>query len=288
MMKPRSEAKAILKNLRWSMRRMQAAQRWGKSRLDGMPVVIGNSMPKSGSHLIIQVLEGLPQIGPFINPGMPPLNRNEENSILAEKQIVRRIADLHPGDISYCYLAAEEPFLSLLTQPKYASIFIYRDPRDVIVSHVFYATEMHPTHVMRKYYTEQLTSMEERINAAILGVNEPGVTLTAIRKKYDRYLGWFDCSQVLSIRFEDLIQNPEAAISSFLKHLSGYEFIPDVDFDTAVNTLKVNIQPKKSGTFRKGKPGNWREHFTAENIRVFKENTGDLLVRLGYEKDRNW
>ena len=52
--------------------------------------------------------------------------------------------------------------------------------------------------------------------------------------------------------------------------------------------LEQAIAPKKSGTFRKGQPGNWREHFSEANKAFFKENAGDLLIRLGYEKDHDW
>ena len=40
----------------------------------------------------------------------------------------------------------------------------------------------------------------------------------------------------------------------------------------------------KSGTFRKGQPGNWQEHFTQANKAHFKATAGDLLIRLGYEQ----
>lgn len=267
---------------------MQAANRWGSGRLSAMPVVIGNSMPKSGSHLIIQILEGLPDIGPFINPGMPPLNWNEENKNLPEKEILRRMDDLRPGDIAYSYLVAEEPYSSALQKPSIAPIFIYRDPRDVIVSHVFYATEMHPGHAMHAYYTQKLHTMEERIEAAILGVNNAEVTLTAIAKKYDRYQGWLNCPGVLALSFEEMIQSREPAIHKLLDFLASHGFVPDVSREEAIRSLAASIAPKRSGTFRKGKPGNWREHFTPHNIRVFKEQTGDLLVRWGYELTLDW
>jgi hypothetical protein len=52
--------------------------------------------------------------------------------------------------------------------------------------------------------------------------------------------------------------------------------------------LAAAIVPKRSGTFRKGKPGNWREYFTQENIDIFKDSTGDLLIQLGYESNNEW
>ena len=56
----------------------------------------------------------------------------------------------------------------------------------------------------------------------------------------------------------------------------------------AVAVLAEAIAPKKSGTFRKGQPGNWREHFTPANKALFKEQAGDLLIHLGYEQDNSW
>ena len=168
------QLKHSLKLLRWQVRRATAALRWGYSSLNKMPAVLGNAMPKSGSHLIIQVLQGLPRLGAFVNPGFPPVNRSESNSKLPDEIILQNIQRMRPGDIGYGYLPAKEPFLSSLTGQCRATVFVYRDPRDVIVSHVFYATQMHPGHGMHRYYTQELTSMEERINAAIQGVQEPG------------------------------------------------------------------------------------------------------------------
>ena len=162
-------------------------------------------MPKSGSHLINQVVQGLPGLGPFVNPGFPPVNRDEVNDKLPDAAVLANLSRMRPGDIGYGYIKARQPFLSLLTQPGWATIFVYRDPRDMLVSHVFYATQMHPGHGMHRYYTETLHTMEERLNAAIQGVDEPGAELSPIRQKYDGYLGWLDQPEVLCLRFEDLI-----------------------------------------------------------------------------------
>jgi hypothetical protein len=39
---------------------------------------------------------------------------------------------------------------------------------------------------------------------------------------------------------------------------------------------------------RKGVSGDWRGAFTEGDRRIFKEEAGDLLVELGYEKDHDW
>ena len=277
-----------LKIIRWRFRRNAAALHWGRSELETMPAVLGNAMPKSGSHLIIQVLHGLTSLGPFVKTGFPPVNRSEDNQKLPQEDVLENIRSMLQGDIAYGYIHACEPYIEALTGPHKATIFVYRDPRDMIVSHVFYATEMHKGHGMHPYYTEVLDSTEKRIDAQILGVEEPGFELSCVKTKYEAYLGWLAQPNVLCIRFEDLILNRVEVLGVILDYLAQLGFTPSVTRREAIETLTSAIAPRKSGTFRKGKPGNWREHFSQENINHFKEATGDLLVRLGYEQNADW
>ncbi|MBE9525101.1 MAG: sulfotransferase domain-containing protein [Chloroflexi bacterium] len=279
-------AKRALKLIRWGVRRLSAASKWSPARLESAPIVFGNAMPKSGSHLLTQILETLTDLGPFVDPGFPPVNRSEGNQPLAESEIEKAVRAMRPGDIRYGYLHAQDPYLSLLSAPNRATIFIYRDPRDMLVSHVFYATEMYKGHGMHSYYTETLTSMEERLNAAIEGVVDPA--LSSVRQRYDNYLAWLDQPEILCLRFEDLILDRDVALGNLLDFLAVRGFKTDVPRSQAIETLKVGIAPRKSGTFRKGQPGNWREHFTDANKNKFKELAGDLLIRLGYEQSNDW
>jgi len=277
-----------LKLGRWRMRRSVTALRWGIEELAKSPAVLGNAMPKSGSHLIIQVLQGLTHLGPFVNPGFPPVNRTEDNRNLPVETVLANIHAMRPGDIGYGYLHARQPFIEAMTRQGRAMVFVYRDPRDMIVSHVFYATEMHRGHGMHRYYTEVLRTMEERINAAIGGVDEDGFELSNINVKYERYLDWLQIPEVLALRFEDLILDRDNALVCLLKYLEQRGFSHRMTQEQSVSTLKEAIAPSRSGTFRKGKPGNWQEYFTPANKRLFKEMAGNLLIQLGYEKDYGW
>jgi hypothetical protein len=283
-----TQIKQPIKMLRWQLRRMRAARRWGAERLARAPIVIGNAMPKSGSHLLIQILLGLSKIGPFVDPGLPPLTRSAANRNLSEDQVIATLHRLKPGDIAYCYLHARQPYIDELTRLGVAAFFLYRDPRDLIVSHVFYATKIHHKHGMHKYYTKALSTMEQRITAAIQGVRTAGANLSPIAAKYQKYLGWLDQPGVLPLRFEDLILDREKSLIRILDHIAARGFQLQLPRDKAVAFLAQGVTPHTSGTFRRGKPGEWREHFTEENKRQFKASTGDLLIRLGYETSTAW
>lgn len=282
------QTKRDLKLARWQFRRAMTALRWGPSDLAIAPVIFGNAMPKSGSHLIIQVLQGLTRIGPFVNPGFPPVNRSEDNQKLTSEEVLENIQNMRSGDIGYGYIHAKEPFITALTQPERLTLFVYRDPRDMIVSHVFYATEIHEKHGMHPYYTKILKTVDERINAQILGVTESGFELSPVRTKYQAYMGWLEIPEVLCLRFEDLVLDRDITLRRIFDHLVLHGFTPRIPTEEAIRSLKSSIVPRRSGTFRRGKPGNWREYFTPENIANFKDATGDLLVRLGYEVSENW
>jgi len=278
-----------LKKIRLAIRRAQAAHRWGKEALAQAPSIFGNAIPKAGSHLLIQVLLGLTEIGPFVDPGMPPVNRFEGNTRL---EIPERIAELNrmrSGEIRYGYAGCREPFVSAITGQGRASVFIYRDPRDQLVSHVFYAKDIHTGHGMHEYYNNELTTMEERLNVAIEGCDLPGLGLPTIWERYVEHFGWFERDDVLCLKFEDLILNKEQAIGNLLDYVESYGVVFSVSRSEAIEILSESIKPKKSGTFRKGEPGNWKSHFTDENKRRFKAIAGDLLTRFGYEdSDQDW
>ncbi len=95
--------------------------------------------------------------------------------------------------------------------------FIFRDPRDVVVSHVFYVTDMEARHVHHDYYAS-LPDFNSRLNVSILGRPDANIEFPNISDRFTPYLGWLDQPSVLKIHFEDLINDRAATLNRITDH----------------------------------------------------------------------
>jgi hypothetical protein len=94
--------------------------------------------------------------------------------------------------------------VAFLCQPGRVNYFIYRDPRDMLVSQVFFATDMHEEHGMHAYY-KSLPDFGERLKVAITGIDRDGLKMVSVRQRYEGVFQWLEQPGVMCIRFEDLI-----------------------------------------------------------------------------------
>jgi len=275
---------------RRALRRAAAQRRFPDTSIERMPVLFGNSFPKSGTHLLTQILVGFAQLGPVVESGLPPVLTFEGESG-APRPLAAILADLGrllPGDIGYGHLHALPEIQTALCREGVAPYFIYRDPRDVVVSHVFYVTDINNRHVHHGYYVNELPDFAARLRVSILGRPELDAPFPDIRARFAPYLPWLERPEVLPLRYEDLLDEPDAQLGRILAHAEERGFVSARGTEESVRALAAAIDPSRSPTFRAGKAGGWREHFQAEHKALFKDVSGDLLVRLGYEKDANW
>ncbi len=157
----------------------------------------------------------------------------------------------------------------------------------MLVSQVFFATDMQEEHGMHAYYNS-LPDFDERLKVAITGIDREDLRMVSVRQRYEGVFQWLAQPHVMCLRFEDLINNRNATLNAMLEEVEKTGYRIPTPRQEAISILVEAIQPKKSHTFRSGKTGGWREHFTDEHKKLFKEVAGDLLVRLGYEENNNW
>ena len=267
---------------------IQAVLRWKRLSFNNAPPVFGNSKPKSGSHLLLQVLAGLCQVAPYKYVEMEPVRTiTKDGRRKTEDEILKELKRIPSGVIGWGYVEASPENVALLCQPDRVNYFIYRDPRDLLISQVFFATDMHEEHGMHAFY-KSLPDFDERLKVAITGIDRDGLYMASVKQRYEGVFKWLEQKNVLCIRFENLINNRDATLNSMLDEVekTGYK-IPTPP-EKALTVLVEAIQPKKSHTFRSGKTGAWKKHFKEEHKKLFKDVAGDLLVKLGYEKNNDW
>jgi len=279
----------LLDKVRIARKSIKSANHWKRLDFSQVPTLFGNAMPKSGSHLVLQILQGIAEIAPFryVNP-KPLRTITAEGRKRTQKEIINDLKQLKAGAIGWGYLTAKPEYQQYIEEhPNLISFFVYRDPRDRLISSIFYALEIYKGHAQHNYYSK--IPMDDCIKTGILGRDGPGLEyLPDTKTHYDRYIEWLDCPSVLSLRFEDLILDQEKSLERVLNHIERGEFRIPTPRNEAILNIKHAIQPEKSPTFREGKTGKWREYFTDEHKKLFKEVAGDLLIKLGYEKDDNW
>lgn len=266
----------------------QAVWRWKRLSFDEAPPVFGNAKPKSGSHLLLQILNGFTQIMPYKYVAADPIRTiTKDGRRRTAEEILADLKAIPPGVIGWGYVDATPENASFLTSSGRVNYFIYRDPRDMLVSHVFFATDMHEEHGMHAYY-QSLPDFGERLKVAITGIERDGMKMVSVKQRYEGVFQWLETPGVLCLRFEDLINNRDATLHAMLDEVEKTGYKIPTPREKALAVLTEAIQPKKSHTFRSGKTGGWKQYFTDEHKSLFKEVAGDLLVRLGYEKNNDW
>lgn len=253
-----------------------------------LPVLLGISFPKSGTHLLDQILLGFSGVAPYARRlhSFYAEYEGKTGRKRAPEQALTWLDSLRPRDIASAHLFARPTAVERVCSPRFIPYFIFRDPRDVVVSHVFYVTDIEPRHAHHAYY-KSLPDFDARLKVSILGRPDANIEFPNIAERFAPYLDWLDQPEVLTIHFEDLIQDRVRALNRILDHFLARFPLP-TPRHLILESLESSINPSKSPTFRSGRTGEWKKHFTAEHKKIFKGAAGDLLIRLGYEKDNNW
>jgi hypothetical protein len=96
------------------------------------------------------------------------------------------------------------------------------------------------------------------------------------------------------VRYEDLLERPDEEVRRLLSFLGVdtegrlvEHCVSSASFEKLTRGRERG-QEDPSSFYRKGVAGDWKNYFTEEDRRIFKEEAGELLIRLGYEEDLDW
>ena len=130
------------------------------------PMVLANSFPKSGTHLLTQILEPLGQndFGNFISS-----TRSFNMKELSGNAHIKAINSLLPNEISPGHMFYSEDYEVELKLRNIIHFFIFRDPRDVVVSDAYYLANMNRWHKLHPYLKATPTA-HDRFDLVIRGI----------------------------------------------------------------------------------------------------------------------
>jgi hypothetical protein len=101
-------------------------------------------------------------------------------------------------------------------------------------------------------------------------------------------------SNYTEVRYEDLLERtPEETrrLLGFLGADTSRDVVEHCVNAASFEALSKGRQPGEedvSSFYRKGVAGDWKNYFSERDKQIYKEIAGELLVRLGYEKDFDW
>ncbi len=164
-------------------------------------------------------------------------------------------------------------------------VVLYRDLRDVAVSHYFYVrrTPWHP-----EYEEYASRSVED-------GLRHFGHTL--LPDFVDWIQSWRErrhSELSVELRYEDLLENTEEEFRNVASHFeldSSHSTIQEIISEHRFDKMsdgRARGEQSQYSFVRKGVAGDWKNYFTPELESLFKEKAGELLVNLKYEDDHSW
>jgi len=223
------------------------------------------------------------------------------------------------------YVNAEAGYIAGL--PPFRAFHVVRDPRDLLVSAYFSHLHSHPTKAWPELigHRERLKSVS-KTEGLILEVEFLDFAYNAIRgwdydrpevlelrqeeltrAPYDGFLqifNWlgildpdeFDRSARLS-HWRDVVRNLAAQRLPGLGALHDpiqlfpAERLLGIVYEHRFDKLAGGREAGKEDVqshYRKGTPGDWRNHFDVDVLAAFKQRHGDLVTLLDYESDDDW
>lgn len=249
------------------------------------------SIPKSGTHLVERCLRLMP--GMYHSGRLLTARKGRHRDVQDTEPVLNRLG-------TGCFVMAHLPFSeerrAILDRLNYRLVLMIRDPRDLVVSqYIFLGRSLNVRAGKLRTHFRSIPSEHERLTTTITGIPDTTTIcglpdlLPSIKERFDSYLLWRDAG-AYETRYENLVGAKGGGTQEKqTEEIKGLATHLDIKL-SGEQALRIGSElwSQHAGTFRKGMIGDWPNHFTKEHKKIFKEVTGDLLIRLGYESNMDW
>ena len=174
-----------------------------------------------------------------------------------------------------------------ISKPRnYATIYVYRDPRDVVVSWYHSMLESHSPMGKVPAHRRRLRSLSFEEGLAY--------SIRVLQLKMSFLWSWYlnrEDDRVLFVQFEELVERPEEQFSRIFRHCGidvPSSLLGEVLEDYTKRKMRKRDMQRRSGEtshYREG-GSSWEEAFAESHARLFRDLNGRLVEALGYDWSR--
>ena len=245
---------------------------------EGLPKILTVTVPKSGTNLLQRILTLHPML---YRRKLPTLGRRNSELWTDWGRVFLKTK---PGEIVSSHFDYDSRMANyLLKDAKYKIIFAARDPRDIVISDMYYILKR-PDHG----YHAKLTSLKDE-KEMLLALIRGDDGMRPINRQIQRFEEWIN-HEVLYVKYEDMVGvgggGDDGKQKSVIKQIYAYLDMPLGE--DLLNYISMNCRSSKSQTFRSGTINSWKIHFDDDLKDIFKESSGDLLIKMDYECGYDW
>ena len=239
------------------------------------PILFVMGLPKSGSTWLEKMISTYPGYSDLLIPeaslAKPGLFYLPDDTFTRMKNMLV---------LTKMHIAGIDHNVELIDKSNVPYVILYRDLRDVCVSNYHY---INLTPWNSRYDTVSKMSLSEYIDL----FHE--TALADFCTWIDLWDEKRDKDRSIMVRYEDMLKDPHQVLR---KILDVYE-LPATE-DRINDMVEKNTfarlsggrqrgQEQKKSFFRKGKAGDWKNHFSKEQADKYLDMAGDWFVRHGYE-----
>ncbi len=189
-----------------------------------------------------------------------------------------------PGRIGLSLFFPYERFRKMPKPERYRAFFVYRDPRDMVVSSYFSTLKSHGP--MGDVLEVRRALQEKSKKDGLLYLIDD----FAKKGRFNAVRSWVSAPPADEVRlfpYEELTGERQAdQVAELMRHC-GVDIPPD-ELATLLHRYSFSSMNTRQGAgavshYRKGEPGDWVNHFDDDIMQRFREKSGDLTERLGYQ-----
>lgn len=236
-------------------------------RIVGQRVLI-NSIPKSGTNLVEEVLHYFPLMrGKVQRTLLPSMDAGFTNM---------KVEKIKRGECIPAHLYYSEELMSVLKSKNVKVIFVVRDLRDSLLSHINYLEKIDITHIHARLF-DKCTCLDDKLKIYLNGANG----FQAWSDFVKQYHGWMlPNPNVLVVRFEDLIDikyKPDIC-AKIIHDIAAFLEIGRVNTEYIMSKM-IN---EKGLTYNSPGIKKWKNVFSEKQIELINTDLVDELKFFGY------